>query len=212
MAATSTSRTSSVRTSKKQTLSNLNTDNNPNLTNLMLTAELLTIPSTTGEQQPQSKAMSEPVPPSLGTAIKNSPQFLNMITALICSFFVSAAFYFAGKSMMKTKFDDMFTEKLPRYKNLVYGIGNIQNIDVDRILLRDDLNDQYFVLDENTNNITIDIEKIFEQHPQESLSINQDPKDLFINHSVKNTIGQFEDDQTDSERIGLVQAQQKSSV
>lgn len=212
--AKTTSRTSSVKTSTKQTASNIN--NAPNLTNLMLTAELLKASSTSGtkaqiDPQFQSETMSGSVPPSLGTAIKNSPQFLNMVMALICSFCVSAAFYFAGKTMMKTKFNDMFTDKLPRYQNLVYGIGNIKNIDVDRVLLRDDLNDQYFVLDEDTNSIKIDVEKIFEQY-SEPLPINQESKDLFVKHSAKNTITQFENDLANSENVVLVQAQQKSSV
>lgn len=217
MATTKTaSSTSSVKNSKKQKISN--TNNNSNLTNLMLTAELLNGPTVDTDAQPQAKAIPEPIPPSLWEAMKNSPQFINMMVALACSFFVSAIFYCAAKTMMKTKFDDMFVEKLPRYKNLIYGIGTVQNIDVDRILLRDDLNDQYFVPDESNNSITIDVQKILEQCKPDKLLLNQDSKAIFM----KNNTLQFQDEQMDDEldstnlevpvRTGLAQAKKQSSV
>lgn len=232
MAATNTTRrASSKKTSKKQVLPTIN---NLPLLNLMLTGETTAVeptgintdqhisPEILPETTSQSSEANQPVyePASLWEGIKNSPQFSSMVIGLICAFFVSAAFYGAAKAMMKTKFEDMFAEKLPRYKNLVYGIGSIQNIDVDRVLLRDDLNDQYFILDEENNSITMDVQKIFEQYKQEQLSSSQE---TFAKHNSKNIVNQFQDDQTDNRlntsqilessiRASLPQSKKQSSV
>jgi hypothetical protein len=203
MAAAQVSRTSSGKTSKKQTPSPVNTDAKSSLTNLMLTAEMLAAPSIKMEAEVQQDSEISPIPeiqmPSLWSAIRSSPKFSNMIMSLSCSFFVSAVFYGAAKTMMKTKFNDMFAEKLPRYNNLVYGIGSVKNIDVDRVLLRDDLNDQYFVQDEKNGSITIDVQKILDQ-------CKTDSKEIVIKHNAKNTLNKFQDDQIDSVRVGLSQS------
>lgn len=207
--ANTVSRTSPKKISKKQTAANIST-NNSSLTNLMLTAELLGTPSTNAEAQQESEmppASATTVEiPSLWEAIRNSPTFSTIIIGLTCSFFVSAVFYSAAKTMMKIKFDEMFAEKLPRYKNLVYGIGSVQNIDADRVLLRDDLNDQYFVQDENNGSITIDVQKLFEQYKSEQPNENQESKEILIKHNAKNIINKFQDDQMDSVRVGLSQS------
>ena len=209
--ASTTSRLSSGKTSKKQTISSVSTDNHSTLTNLMLTAELLAAPSTKADKKP----LIEPkmTPPSLFGGIKNSPHFSTMVISLTCAFLVSAAFYWAAKTMMKTKFEDMFAEKLPRYKSLLYGIGSVQNIDIDRVLLRDDLNDQYFVLDENSSNITIDVQKIFEQYKQEQLSINQETKEIEAMHTQRRTPETKYPGSSQTEEDAVrAQANQKSSV
>ena len=73
------------------------------------------------------------------------------------------------------------------------------------------LNEAIDSLGKQISIIKIDVEKIFEQY-SEPLPINQESKDLFVKHNVKNTITQFENDLTNSENVVLVQAQQKSSV
>ena len=138
--------------------------------------------------------------PSFWGAVKNSPHFISMLIGLACSFLVSASFYWAGKNMMKIKFEDMFLEKLPRYKNLVYGIGDVQNIDVDRVILRDDLHDQYFATDEENNSITLDINKIIDQYQKtQPIMNNQDlivPKKV-MKDKLKNTTPQMPSVQDD---------------
>lgn len=190
--ANTVSRTSSGKTSKKQTFSNVNIDNNSPLTNLMLTAEMLAAPAIKADIEQKSAVPSAPEVemPSLWGAIRNSQKFSNMVISLTCSFFVSAVFYSAAKTMMKTKFDEMFAEKLPRYNNLVYGIGSVQNIDVDRVLLRDDLNDQYFIQAEGNGSITIDVQKILDQRTADS-------KEVLVQNNVKNVIPKLQDDQMD---------------
>lgn len=204
------SHTSSRKTSKKQKVSNVNTNTNSPLTNLLISSELLAAPAThtAAQQEPETPfAASETVPSSLWEGIKNSSQFSGMITGLACAFFVSTVFYCAAKTMMKTKFEEMFGEKLPRYKNLVYSIGSVQNIDVDHILLRDDLNDQYFVLDEENGSITIDVQRILEQYKPEPAA-----PEILLKHNTKNVIQHFQDDQIDSVRGGLLHSKQQSSV
>jgi hypothetical protein len=212
MAPSSTaSRLSSGKTSKKQTISSMSTDNNATLTNLMLTAELLTAPSIKVDEKPSIEPTM--TSPSLLRDIKNSAHFSTMVISLTCAFLVSAAFYWAAKTMMKTKFEDMFAEKLPRYKSLLYGIGSVQNIDIDRVLMRDDLNDQYFVLDENSSNINIDVQKIFEQYKQEQLSINQETKEMETMHTHRRTAGgKYPGSSQTEEDTVRAQANQKSSV
>jgi hypothetical protein len=206
MATTNTiSRLSSGKTSKKKIASTIPADNTSTLTNLMLTAELLAGPQVHPTTESTTTPDTDATPTSLWMGIRNSPQFSSLVISLICAFFVSAAFYCAAKTMMKTKFEDMFSEKLPRYKNLVYGIGSVQNIDVDHVLLRDDLNDQYFVLDEGNGSITINVQEIFEQYKQES-------KETLVKQPKKNTIIPFQDDQTEAVRISLSQSKKESSV
>jgi|GEM_PF-5832481 len=143
------------------------------------------IPTTEETTETTKQQSSEDFAPiSLWSAIKNSPHFLNMLIGLASSFLVSASFYWAGKNMMKIKFEDMFEEKLPRYKNLVYSIGSAQNIDVDRVLLRDDLHDQHFTTDESSNSITVDINKIIEQYQQKAQSSAVDQQDIIVPKKV----------------------------
>lgn len=95
---------------------------------------------------------------------KGSPYFSTMTIGLICSFVVSATFYWAGKLLMKIKFEEMFSEKLPRAQQLVYSIGGIQNIDIDRVLLRDDLNENYFSANAKDGSIVLDMEQLLATH------------------------------------------------
>ena len=104
----------------------------------------------------------EVVPENMWEAIQQHPKFTSMTMGLTCAFIVSALFYWLGRTLMKTKFEDMFEEKLPRYKNLLYGIGSVQNIDMDRVLTKDDLHADHFITDEESNTITIAAHKVAE--------------------------------------------------
>lgn len=101
---------------------------------------------------------------SVWQVFKSSPYFSTMTIGLICSFLVSAVFYWAGKLLMKIKFEEMFSEKLPRAGQLVYSIGGIQNIDIDRVLLRDDLNEQHFLANTEDGSIVLDMAQLLTTH------------------------------------------------
>lgn len=128
---------------------------------------------------------------SIWQAFKASPYFSSMAIGLICSFLVSATFYWAGKLLMKIKLDEMFAEKLPRSEQIVYSIGGIQNIDIDRVLLRDDLNEHYFSADVKDGSIVLDMEQLLTKYQiMQSLSAQRtlNPEDLLSKGDLDNTV------------------------
>ena len=45
-----------------------------------------------------------------------------------------------------------------------YSIGGIQNVDIDRVLLRDDMSEDYFKTDSASGNVVLDIEQLLVKH------------------------------------------------
>ena len=119
------------------------------------------------QEQPQTtstETSSETTTSSFWQAVKSTPSFSVGVISLICSFTISALFYWIGKTLMKIKFEEMFSEKLPRHQQLVYGIGGIQNVDIDRVLLRDDLNERYFSANAIDGSIELAMEELLARH------------------------------------------------
>lgn len=128
---------------------------------------------------------------SIWQAFKASPYFSSMAIGIICSFLVSATFYWAGKLLMKIKLDEMFAEKLPRSEQIVYSIGGIQNIDIDRVLLRDDLNEHYFSANAKDGSIILDMEQLLTKYQiMQSLTAQRtlNPEDLLSKGDLDDTV------------------------